>query len=90
MATIYLIVLNIITFAAFGIDKFKAIYRRWRIPAYVLVTLSVIGGSLGGFIGMKVFQHKTRVPYFAYGLPIMLIIHTLIFLYVYINIYDRI
>ena len=68
MGAIFLVILNILTFAFFGIDKFKAIYRRWRIPTYVLMFMALSGGSLGAFIGMKVFQHKTKVACFSKGI----------------------
>jgi len=64
MIILYLIVVNIILFAMMGIDKFKAQQHLWRIPEKVLLTLGVIGGGLGGFIGGRVFHHKTRKWYF--------------------------
>ena len=57
---IYLIVLNIAAFAAYGIDKYKAKNNKWRISESFLIFLAVSGGSLGAFIGMLVWHHKTR------------------------------
>lgn len=70
---IWLIVINIITFAVFGIDKKKAIDGKFRIKEFTLFVLSLLGGSLGGLIAMHIFHHKTRKWYFKFGIPLILI-----------------
>ncbi len=70
---IWLIVINIITFAVFGIDKKKAIDGKFRIKELTLFVLSLLGGSLGGFIAMHTFHHKTRKWYFKFGIPLILV-----------------
>lgn len=70
---IWLIVINIITFAVFGIDKKKAIDGKFRIKELTLFILSLLGGSLGGLIAMHTFHHKTRKWYFKFGIPLILI-----------------
>ncbi len=57
---VYLIIINIVTFFAFGLDKRKAKKDKWRTPESTLVTLMVIGGALGGYFGMEKFRHKTQ------------------------------
>lgn len=71
---IYLLVINLIAFIAYGSDKFKAKQGRWRTPEAVLILLAVIGGSIGAWIGMYVFRHKTRKPKFFLGVPAILIL----------------
>lgn len=61
---IFYLIINVVTFAAFGVDKYKAIQRQWRIPEKTLLGLIVFGGGLGALLGMKVFRHKTRHPEF--------------------------
>ena len=65
----YLFVINVITFAAFGLDKRKAKKRKFRIRESVLLGLALIGGSLGAMAGMFLFHHKTRKPAFRIGFP---------------------
>ena len=55
-----LIALNLIAFAAFGIDKAKAERNQWRIAESTLLMLAVLGGTLGAYAGRKAFRHKTR------------------------------
>ena len=71
---IYFIIINLITFAVFGIDKLKAIKDKWRIPEKVLFLLSVIGGSIGATLGMYIFRHKTKKIAFRLGIPAILIV----------------
>ncbi len=57
---LYLIIINIVTFVTFGLDKRKAKKDKWRISEQALVTLMVIGGAFGGYFGMEKFHHKTQ------------------------------
>ena len=55
-----LLALNLVTFAAFGIDKARAINGKWRIQESTLLGLSLIGGTFGAYAGRWLFRHKTR------------------------------
>lgn len=57
---IYLLIINVVTFALYGIDKWKAIHNKWRIREATLLITALIGGSLGAFIAMQMFRHKTK------------------------------
>ena len=74
----YLIVINIVTFLVYGIDKWKAKQGSWRISEATLLILAVIGGSIGALLGMKVWRHKTMHKKFKYGLPLILIIQIIL------------
>ena len=69
----YLIVINILTFAVYGIDKWKARQGNWRISEATLLMLAVIGGTIGALLGMQVWRHKTMHKKFKYGLPLILL-----------------
>lgn len=71
---VYLAVMSLIAFAAFGLDKFKAKTNRWRIPERTLFLLAILGGGVGAFLGMKVFRHKTRHSQFVFGIPAIMIL----------------
>jgi len=74
----YLIVINVVTFTVYGIDKLKAKQGSWRISEATLLILAVIGGSIGALLGMKVWRHKTMHKKFKYGLPLILIIQIIL------------
>ncbi len=74
---IYIIIINIITFTLFGMDKSRAVQHRRRIRESTLLGLSFFGGGSGGLLAMYIFRHKTRKPYFVYGLPLMVLVQIL-------------
>ena len=76
---IYVIIINVITFFIYGLDKSRAKAGQWRIPEAQLIFLAVIGGSVGALAGMKVFHHKTRKPKFKTGVMAILIILLIIY-----------
>jgi len=63
------------------IDKEKAKSGKWRIKESTLLSIALIGGSLGSYAGMKVFRHKTKHAKFKYGIPFIILIQLLIYLY---------
>lgn len=71
---IYLIIINLVAFAAYGVDKWKAIKDKWRIPEKTLILLAAIGGALGAYAGMRYFRHKTQHKKFTICVPLFLIL----------------
>ena len=69
---IYLLAANVAAFLVFGIDKWKAVKGRWRIPEKTLLLFAAAGGSPGALAGMFVFHHKIRKPLFYLGVPLIL------------------
>lgn len=69
---IYVVIINIITFSVYGIDKSRARNGEWRISESALIFLAVIGGSVGAILGMRIFHHKTKHAKFYIGLPLIL------------------
>ena len=68
----YLVLVNAVTFLVYGIDKLKAKRGKWRIPESTLLLLAAIGGSIGAWLGMKVWPHKPMHKKFQYGVPLLL------------------
>lgn len=79
--TLYLIIINVITFVIFGVDKYKAIRQEWRIRESTLLGLALIGGSIGGWLAMYIFHHKTKKVKFFMGIPVILAIQIVVFSY---------
>ena len=75
---IYLIVTNVMAFLTFGIDKWKAKKSKWRIREAALLTLALLGGSVGAWLGMKVWHHKTLHKKFRYGIPAIFILQLIV------------
>lgn len=79
----YLLAINVVTFIVYGIDKYKAKKAKWRIPEATLLLLAVLGGSIGAWMGMKVWHHKTMHKKFKYGIPAILLIQIALMAYLH-------
>ena len=77
----YLVIINVITWLIYGIDKMKAKKNKWRVPEKTLILLAVIGGSVGALLGMQVFRHKTKHKKFTIGVPLILILQVALTVY---------
>ncbi|NMB44445.1 MAG: DUF1294 domain-containing protein [Clostridiales bacterium] len=83
--TMYLIIINIVTFILFALDKVKAINGKWRISEFTLLLFSFVGGSLGSLFAMNILRHKVRKIKFNVSIPIMLLGHIAIIVFLVKN-----
>lgn len=93
LLVVWLLLMNLVTFFVFGLDKLKAKRKVnhdtvRRVPEKTLFLLAAIGGSIGALLGMKVWHHKTLHKTFRIGIPAILILQILIpaGLYLYFNV----
>ena len=82
----YFLAVNITSFLLYGIDKYKAKKGRWRISEATLLLMAVIGGSIGAWVGMRIWHHKTMHKMFKYGIPVIIIFQVALAVYLLINI----
>lgn len=73
--------MTLLTFIAFGLDKWKARHKKWRISEATLLWLAVLGGSVGALLGMRVWRHKTQHKKFVIGVPLILIVQVALVVY---------
>ena len=81
----YLLAINAVAFIMYGIDKYKAKKAKWRISEATLLLLAVLGGSIGAWMGMKVWHHKTMHKKFKYGIPAILLIQIALMAYLHMK-----
>ena len=79
----YLLAVNIATFFLYGIDKYKAKKGKWRISEATLLTMAAIGGSIGAWVGMRLWHHKTMHKKFKYGIPLISIMQIALVAYLH-------
>ena len=78
---IFLLVMNILAFAMYGLDKYYAKADKWRISEKNLLLVAFLGGSVGAYMGMKTFRHKTKHAKFTIGVPLAIVLHAAILVY---------
>ena len=77
-----LIAVNLVSFALYGLDKVKAKRGLWRIRESTLLLVAALGGSFGALLGMKLFRHKTKHWTFKILIPLFLLLHIALGVYV--------
>ena len=78
---IIFLIVNLVVFAMYGIDKWKAIHHKWRIPEATLIGAAFFG-VVGALFGMIVFHHKIRKPKFYISVPLIMILEVASVIYV--------
>ena len=73
----WLILVNLIAFILYGADKSYAKKNKRRIPEKVLLFWAWLGGSIGAFLGMRIFHHKTQKPKFCV-VPVLMVLEVII------------
>ena len=82
---ICLVAINVVTFFMYGIDKWKAKHSKWRIPEATLLGMAVIGGSIGAWLDMRVWHHKTMHKKFLFGISLIILTQIAIVLWIIIR-----
>lgn len=73
-----LVVVNLAAFAAFGLDKLRAVRGKWRISEEVLLLLAFLGGTVGAYGGRWMFRHKTTKQPFSGQLHRIAVLHLIL------------
>ena len=64
------LVINLITFILYGVDKRRARKGAWRIPEKTLLAGTWLLGGVGAWLAMRMFRHKTKHIAFQVSAPI--------------------
>lgn len=81
----YLLVMSVVGFVSMWSDKQKAKKKQWRTPEATLFLIALLGGSLGSVLGMNIFRHKTKHWYFVLFMPLILIAHIALVVFLFIH-----
>jgi len=79
----YLLVINMIAFTLFGLDKYRARRHMYRISEKALLMTALAGGTAGALAGMYFWHHKTKHRQFTLGLPVMLLAQIMLVYFYY-------
>lgn len=72
---------NLLALILYGVDKLRARAGSRRVPERNLLTLSLLGGAVGGMAAMLLFRHKIRKPYFFVVQIVSIIAHGAVILW---------
>ena len=64
------LVINLITFILYGVDKQRAKSGEWRVSEKKLLAYAWLLGGVGAWLAMGMFRHKTRHIAFRVSAPI--------------------
>ncbi len=78
-------IINLVAIAIYGWDKLCAKRHGWRVPEITLLSIAVVGGSIGAMIAMQLFRHKTLHLKFKYGVPFILLLQMAGLLYLHLS-----
>ena len=81
----YLLVINILAFVCYGLDKLKAKRNARRVSERTLLLLALVGGSVGAWLGMLVWRHKTKHAKFRFGVPILLLLQAALYWWIIVR-----
>lgn len=82
----YLSLLNILSLIIMVHDKKNAKNHKWRVSEATLITISLLGGSIGILMGMYIFRHKTNHLKFTLGIPLILLLNLFLYVFIYTTI----
>ncbi|NSL51532.1 DUF1294 domain-containing protein [Calidifontibacillus erzurumensis] len=78
----FLLILNIIGFLMMGIDKKRSQKSQWRVPEKRFWILGILGAGIGLYAGMKVYRHKTKHRAFTVGMPFIILLNLLVYVFI--------
>ena len=79
---IYLLIVNLIAFIVWCMDKYFAKAGKRRISEKMLFVWALIGGSIGSLTAMNTVRHKTRHWYFVIGIPLIFVLQCILFVFI--------
>lgn len=73
----WIVLINLLTLAAYGADKLAARKHYRRVPELTLLAFGLVGGWVGAIIGQQIFRHKTQKQPFRTYFAISVILNVL-------------
>lgn len=80
----YLLAVNVVAFILFGVDKYNARMGNRRIREVTLLAMAALGGSIGAWVGMRIWHHKTKHQKFRYGIPFIILLQIALIIFLHI------
>lgn len=78
----YFLIINVLAFVLYGVDKRRAIRNQYRIRESVLLWMARLGGGVESWLGIKTFRHKTKHTKFRIVVPLWIVIWVAVIAYI--------
>ena len=85
---VYILIVNVLAFIMYGIDKRRSQRKMYRIPENTLLWMARIGGGVGSWLGIKVFHHKTKHKRFMIIVPLWTVLWVAEIVYTIVKYYS--
>ena len=79
--TVYL-VMSLVTFIAYAVDKRAAVHGEWRTPESTLHTFELLGGWPGAWLAQRLLRHKSVKTSFRIVFFVMVVLNLAALAYV--------
>lgn len=77
----YFFVINIVALILTVVDKYNARVGKWRVKENTLLLYAILGGSVTMYLTMRIIRHKTLHNKFMLGLPLIIALQIIVFLF---------
>ena len=84
---VYILIVNVLAFILYGIDKRRSQRKMYRIPENTLLWMARLGGGVGSWLGIKKFHHKTKHKRFMIIVPLWTVLWVVAIVYLVIKYY---
>ena len=85
---VYILIVNVLAFVLYGIDKRRSQRKMYRIPENTLLWMARLGGGVGSWLGIKVFHHKTKHKRFMIIVPLWTVLWVAAIVYTIVKYYS--
>lgn len=80
--TVFIVLISVVSVMLTVYDKVASMAKKWRIPEKVLMMFAFFGGATAMYITMQIIRHKTKHKKFMIGLPVFIVIHLALTVYI--------
>lgn len=80
--TVFIVLISVVSVMLTVYDKVASMAKKWRISEKVLMMFAFFGGATAMYITMQIIRHKTKHKKFMIGLPVFIVIHLALTVYI--------
>ncbi|MBR3869205.1 MAG: DUF1294 domain-containing protein [Clostridia bacterium] len=79
---VFAVLISVVSVMLTVYDKVASMSKKWRIPENILMLFAFFGGATAMYCVMQLIRHKTKHKKFMLWLPVFILLHLAIIVYV--------